>query len=612
MLTLRQSVWRHVIAVLVGLMGIANILSAVLVREVARQRIIHAFLPFEIVQGSRHLAVVAGLVLLALGRGLWRGKRAAWALAIGALLGSAVFHILKGLDVEETTAALALTALLVWRRDMFVAGPDRPTIARAFEALLLSVFGLLVYVLVGSFMLRTQFAPAATAITALEELGARLMLDIGPLHPLSRRAHWFLESFSVIGVAMFTYLLGAFLHPIVAVPAAPSDRERALDLLHRYATSSLSYFALMPDKSLYFGREVEGLIAFRVAADVAVVCGDPIVAPDNLQRLLAEFMQHCARQGWELCLYEVQAVYLHVYQALGFRTLKIGEDAWIDLPNFTLKGKPIADVRHACSKIERDGLTFQLLEVHNEQAIAPGTTRESCADHHEAMHGSPVAFWDQMQAIVAKENRGDFELQFSIGRLPPVPDPEARYTLAVGPDRSCVLGFCSWLPIFSVNGWALDVMQRNAEAPNGTMEYLIAQSLLYFQRQGATWASLGMAPLADADLNDEEERSLLQRGVRFLYEHPRVNNLYRYKSLFFFKRKFVPVWRSAYLAYTSPLSLPRTLFAVLKVHLPGIGPSTITDFLLEQGEKGIHRWHEWLRTRYSAPVKSGEDTGPQA
>jgi phosphatidylglycerol lysyltransferase len=611
MVTLRQSVWRHIIAVLVGLMGIANILSAILVRVVARQRFLRAFLPFEIVQGSRYLAVVAGLALLALGRGLWRGKRGPWALAIALLLGSAVFHVLKGLDIEETTAALALTALLLWQRDTFTAGPDRPAVSRAFGALLLSIFGLLVYALVGSFMLRTQFAPPVTAVPALEELGARLMLNIGPLHPLSRRALWFLQSFSVIGVAMLAYLLGAFLHPIVAAPAAPSEREHALNLLHRYADSSLSYFALMPDKSLYFGREVEGLIAFRVAADVAVVCGDPIVAPDNLQRLLAEFMQHCTHQGWEICLYEVQAVHLHVYQALGFRTLKIGEDAWIDLPNFTLKGKPIADVRHACSKIERDGLGFELLEVQNEQPITPATVRESCSDHHQGMDTRPAALWEQMQAIVAKENRGDFELQFSIGRLPPVPDPEARYTLAVGPDRNCVLGFCSWLPIFSVNGWALDVMQRAAEAPNGTMEYLIAQSLLCFQRQGATWASLGMAPLADADLNDEE-RSLLQRGVRFLYEHPRVNHLYRYKSLFFFKRKFVPVWRSAYLAYTSPLSLPRILFAVLKVHLPGIGPSMITDFLLEQGEKGIDRWREWLRTRYSARVKSGDDAGSQA
>ncbi len=55
-----------------------------------------------------------------------------------------------------------------------------------------------------------------------------------------------------------------------------------------------------------------------------------------------------------------------------------------------------------------------------------------------------------------------------------------------------------------------------------------------------------------------------------------------------------------------------TLLVVPKVHLPGIGPSTITDLLLEQGEKGIDRWREWLRTCYSALVKSGDEAGLQA
>ena len=55
-----------------------------------------------------------------------------------------------------------------------------------------------------------------------------------------------------------------------------------------------------------------------------------------------------------------------------------------------------------------------------------------------------------------------------------------------------------------------------------------------------------------------------------------------------------------------------TLLVVPKVHLPGIGPSTITDLLLEQSENDIDRWREWLRTCYSALVKSGDDAGPQA
>ena len=55
-----------------------------------------------------------------------------------------------------------------------------------------------------------------------------------------------------------------------------------------------------------------------------------------------------------------------------------------------------------------------------------------------------------MQRIAAAQTRGDFEMQFSIGRLPTAPDPEAYYTLALAADRTAVLGFCSWLPIYAV------------------------------------------------------------------------------------------------------------------------------------------------------------------
>jgi phosphatidylglycerol lysyltransferase len=570
---MRRSTWRYILAMLVASMGIANMLSSVVVRTEGRQRLLHAFLPLEITHGTRHLAVVAGLVLLAMARGLWRGKRWPWLITLAVLVGSAVLHLLKGLDWEEASAALALAAVLGWQRDAFQARSDPPTVRRAFAALGWGIVILVVYTLLGSYLLRSSFAAPWNIGTVMQEVGARLLLGTGPLQPVTRRAGWFLDSLSVVGVALLAYVVTAFLRSFVAPRAAPNEREQAQALLRRYGISSLSYFALMPDKSLFFGCGVEGVIAYAVASDVAVVCGDPIVAPQNLAQLVHEFMQHCVRHGWHVCLYEVQEQHVPVYAAHGLSTLKIGEDAWIDLRAFTLKGKPIADIRHAISKVERDGLSFK--------QVGPGDT----------------ALWQQMHMIAATHDRGDMELRFSIGCLPAKPDPEACYTAALGSDGTTVLGCCAWLPIYAANGWALDVMLRHAGAPNGTMEYLIAQSLLLFQNDGATWASLGVAPLADAAVEQDDERSLLQRGVRFLYEHPRINELYRYKSLFFFKRKFVPAWRSVYLVYTSRLSLPRILYAVLKVHLPAVGPGLVTDFLREQGERNLERWRDWARRR---------------
>src|SRR5688500_15770237 len=83
------TLWRHGTAAVVALMGLANIVSALVVRVRAREEALHDLLPLYITHGSRHLTVVAGLALLALSRGLWRGKRWTWGLTIGLLGASA-------------------------------------------------------------------------------------------------------------------------------------------------------------------------------------------------------------------------------------------------------------------------------------------------------------------------------------------------------------------------------------------------------------------------------------------------------------------------------------------------------------------------------------------
>ncbi len=585
---LRMQRWRRAGALLVGSMGVANIASSLVVRVASREAILRDLLPLEVAHGSRHAAVMAGLALLAVSRGLWRGKRASWLIAVALLVGSAALHLLKGMDWEEASVALLLTGLLIRQRAAFRAPPDRATVRRALLAIGWGVLILIFYSGFGLALLGAQFRQPWGWRDALMEILARLTLNTGPLMPQTHRALWLLESWSIWGVTLASYAIVALLRPFVAAPASASEREQARALVNRYGASSLAPFALMPDKSLYFGRSVAGLIAYRVAGDVAVVCGDPLVASEDLAALIDEFVSHCARHGWNVCLYEASDSHLAIYDSAGLRALKIGEDAWIDLQRFTLKGKPIADIRHAVAKIERDGLVFQILDP--------------------ALPEEHASWWTQMQTIAAAQSRGDWELQFSIGRLPAMPDPEARYALAIGPDGA-VQGFCSWLPIPAIRGWALDVMQRAPGAPNGTMEHVIAQSLLYFQRDGAAWASLGVAPLADARVNHDDERSLLQRGVRLLYEHPKLNELYRYKSLFFFKRKFAPQWRSVYLIYDSRLALPRVLYAVLKVHLPLLGPPMISDFLATQGERQIARWRDWLQLQRR--VDAGRTPAPE-
>ena len=57
---------------------------------------------------------VAGMGLLFLAAGVRRGGRRAWATALGLLVGSAVFHLAKGVEVGAAVIALAVrTAVLL-------------------------------------------------------------------------------------------------------------------------------------------------------------------------------------------------------------------------------------------------------------------------------------------------------------------------------------------------------------------------------------------------------------------------------------------------------------------------------------------------------------------
>lgn len=541
-LVLRQSYVQRILAGLMALMGLANIASALLVHDVFRNHLLHALLPMEITSASRSLTLIAGFGLLIMARGLWHGKRAAWALTMGLLGLSACVHLVKGLDWEESLSALVLGAMLFTQRRQFIRRSDPPTLRRVPVFVIGGTLAICAYGMAGFWLLQ-PFHPFSLS-AALQELYAAMTWSDGPYDALVHgRAAWFLDSLGLLSLLLGLDTLGMLLRPVLPLATSEAERQQAEALVRRYATSSLAPFACSSDKHLYFGQTVAGVVSYRLAGRVAVVCGDPIAAPAHVGALAREFVAFCAHQDWQVCFYEVQPGHLADYAPLGFESIKIGEDAWIDLAQFTLKGSKISDIRHAVSKVQRDGTQFHLFDVTRDAQL-----------------------WQQMQDIEEqwRAKQGGIRLHFSIGQLPRTPSPEAHYTVALGKDGATVLAFCSFLPIERIHGLALDIMRRAPHCPNGTMEFLIARSLEHFRDAGFAWVSLGLAPLANVDAT---QSSRIERSLRAIYTHPRVNAAYHYQSLFFFKNKFCPQWRGGYLLFSHAITLPQVLAAVLHVHV---------------------------------------------
>src|SRR6266536_1889119 len=149
--------WIRLLAVLVVAMAGVNVLSALLAHAPHRLRLLQSVLPLQVTHGSRTLTVVAGFLLMLLGKGLWRRKQRAWEFAILLLAASLVLHLVKGLDYEEGLGILALILGLVHLRPSYTAKSDPPSTRQGLLVLAAALSFTLLYGVIGFHLLRHQF-----------------------------------------------------------------------------------------------------------------------------------------------------------------------------------------------------------------------------------------------------------------------------------------------------------------------------------------------------------------------------------------------------------------------------------------------------------------------
>ncbi|MBS1811772.1 MAG: DUF2156 domain-containing protein [Acidobacteria bacterium] len=148
----------------------------------------------------------------------------------------------------------------------------------------------------------------------------------------------------------------------------PQERSLAHQILQRHGRTALDHFKLWPDKSYFFNPTRDCFIAYRVAANMAVVLGDPVDAVGKVEDTLRQFQQFCDKQGWSVALHQTQPIWLSVYRSLGFRKLKLG-GALCGLSSCHGFAKP-----GSCLEPHHRG------ECHGTQSVANGTHGMKQAD----------------------------------------------------------------------------------------------------------------------------------------------------------------------------------------------------------------------------------------
>lgn len=577
-----------VLACSVAFMGVINGLAVLLPARSAHlallATIVSQLAPFSssiwpIIQAGRTIALILGFFLCLLALGLARGKQRAWQLALLLLPLSALAHMVKGLDIEEAFVAMGIwSALLVFRSHFRVAS-DPWSIRQGFVFLLVGYALLLLYGMGGFSLLQVQFVTTNTPHPFFHAVIRRSVnLSAPSVLPLTKHAEWFVASLPWLSMTALGTGLFLFLRPVsvrwwmrTQKHSLEQVRQKAVAIIRNAGQHTLSFFALAPENLLYVDTHGEGVIAYRLVGDVAVVLGDPVCTQDAKERVLCDFLSMCRHQDWKVAFYQGRSDYLPLYHSHGLQAFKIGEEALLSPQAFTLSGSAMANVRTSCRRAEREGVTIQWYE-----GVPPQDVREQ-------LHGLSQSWLER------KEGTQGTELGFSMGRLSELTKMAERaddvcqamtagernvvplLITAVAYDRQkqgCA--FVTFTPIYGTLGgtqrrgwgWALDLMRRSPSAPPGVIELLLVRGLEHFRERGAEVVSLGMVAMADT----KQEMTPTQRHLASMVsEHLHLLKLHR--SLFHFKQKFQPTWESRYIVVSSTLAFPKIAWSVLRAHL---------------------------------------------
>ncbi|MFE0737829.1 phosphatidylglycerol lysyltransferase domain-containing protein [Streptomyces sp. NPDC058855] len=540
------------------LIGLIDIAAGVFPRfRASRVHAIAEVLPGTLGPLSAALSLSAGVLLLLLAHGLKRHKRRAWRAAVVLLpLGAAAQFIWRH-SVLGALLSLALLALLVRHRGEFAALPDPRSRWRALANFIVMGAGSLALglVIVSAHPRRVVGDPSLS--DRLEHVLYGLFGVEGPI-AYTHGVDWTV-GYSLGALGMLTALTTIYLalrpeHPAARLTDDDEARLRAL-LAQHGGRDSLGHFALRRDKGVVFSPSGKAAVCYRVVSGVMLASGDPIGDVEAWPGAIERFMDEAKAHSWTPAVMGCSETGGHVWtRETGLDALELGDEAVVDVADFSLSGRAMRNVRQMVKRIERNGYTTQVRRVRDltdtelEQIRAAaahwrGTDTERGFSMALGRIGAP----GDGDAVIATAHKTD--------------NTASTADTAPGPfgDLKAIIHFVPWGP----DGMSLELMRRDRSADPGMNELLIVAALQAAPTLGIARVSLNFAMFRAALARGEKiGAGPVLRAWRGLLVF--LSRWFQIESLYKFNAKFQPRWEPRFVIYRKSRDLPRIGFAAMQ------------------------------------------------
>jgi phosphatidylglycerol lysyltransferase len=505
------------LSILIFLSGILLLMSAAMPGTVGRIYFAQELLSSHLIYLSNQLSVTAGFSLLMLSRSIQLKVKEAYLLTYVVLIAGAFFTFSKGFDFEEALILLGITALLRLSKKQFYRKRQPLSLHAFFTMSALTIGSLVSYISIGYFEqpFEKLHIPKIIKELLIKEPTELLITAI----------------IGLILALLFNFLGFKLLAP-KSVPFEEENLAKLESFLTEYSGNVLTHLAFLKDKKFFWSKDEDVFMMYGTMSDKLVVLGDPIGSKASFQKAIKELDQYADSYGLTPIFYQVNKEMLPFYHENGYQFFKLGEEAYVDLNEFSLVGKKRASLRAVKNKFDREGYTFSVnLPPFQHDFLE----KLSHISHEWLNHRKEKGF-----------SLGFFDYEY-LQRAP--------IAILNNPDGEPI-AFASLMPVYDKETISIDLMRYKKNLPNGTMDMIFLSLMEYAKEQNYQWFNLGMAPLANVGKNNKSFFDEKVAALIYQYGH----SFYAFEGVRKYKEKFTTRWEPKYLAFRGRTSLPITMF----------------------------------------------------
>lgn len=298
-------------------------------------------------------------------------------------------------------------------------------------------------------------------------------------------------------------------------PVDDATRRRVLGVLRRFGWNATSFQILEPGFEYWFYGD-DACVAYVDTGRAWVAAGAPVAAAGTLTEVALAFVRAAREHDRGALFFATEHRFV---EASGLCSTLIGEQPTWDPAAWERTLEGAASLREQLRRARAKGVVVTRLEAG------------ALADPNRAERRELAALIERWSGSKPMPPMG------FLVHVYPYSFPEER-TLFVARQGDRLVGFAGVVPIYERNGRFIEDLLRAPNAPNGTTELLVDAAMRDAAAAGASYVTLGLAPLAGE----------VPHGLRLVGRWGA--SLYDFEGLRSFKAKLRPrEWTPVYLSY---------------------------------------------------------------